>query len=191
MTSYIIVWPRSPARLSCASCACALRNQRDYDENSKGSEPLGHFSLRHVIRRAGLANLSDKTGYQRALPDRHMLLPMLAGKTSKPEGVRRGSHCNSRAGLAVAAQLLSDSSRSAVTRPHYAWAQAGRANRNVMSPSVPDRAFAVLSQYVVECLGHQRLEASALATCQRVHGERHLGCEETCDLFATLPAGRT
>jgi len=138
-----------------------------------------------------LANLSDKTGYQCALPDRHMLLPMLAGKTGDPEGVRQESHCSSRAGLAVTAKLLIDSSCSAVTRPHYAWAQADRANRNVMSRSVPDRALAVLAQHVVECLGHQRLEASALATCQRVHGERHLGCEETCDLFATLPAGRT
>ena len=117
-------------------------------------EPLAYTGVRHGIRHAGLANLSDKTGYQCALPDRHMLLPMLDEKTSEAEGMRREFHCNSKAALAVTAELLIDSSCSAVTRPHYAWAQAGRVNRNVMSQSVPDRAFAVLAQHVVERLGH-------------------------------------
>jgi len=190
MTRYITVW-LPPERPCCASHAYVLPEQRHHDENGKDLEALEYTGVRHVIARAGLANLSDKMGYQCASSDRHMHLPMLDGKTSEAESVRRGSHCNSRAGLAVIAELLIDSSWSAVTRPHYTWAQAGRANRNVMSRSVPNRAFAVLAQHVVECLGHQRLKASALATCQRVHGERHLGCEKTGDLFATLPAGRT
>lgn len=145
MTGYITVWAPSPARLSSAFRACALHDQRDHDENGKDAEPLEYTGVRHVIARAGLTNLSDKTGYQCALSDGHMHLPMLDGKTSEAEGVRRGSHCNSRAGLAVTAELLIDSSCSAVTRPHYAWAQAGRANWNVMSRSVPDRAFAMLA----------------------------------------------
>jgi hypothetical protein len=59
MTGYITVWAPSPAR---PSCACALRDQRDHDENGKDAEPLEYTGVRHVIRRAGLANLSDKTG---------------------------------------------------------------------------------------------------------------------------------
>ena len=62
MTGYITVWAPSPARPSCAFCACALRDQRDHDENGKDAEPLEYTGVRHVIRRAGLANLSDKTG---------------------------------------------------------------------------------------------------------------------------------
>jgi hypothetical protein len=65
--------------------------------------------------------------------------------------------------LAVTAEVLITSSGSAVTRLHYV-AAGCMANRNVVSRSVPDRALAVLAQHVVECLGHQRLEAPALPT---------------------------
>lgn len=39
-----------------------IARQRDHDENGKDAEPLEYTGVRHVIARAGLANLSDKTG---------------------------------------------------------------------------------------------------------------------------------
>jgi len=62
MTRYITVWVPSPERPCCASHACALRDQRDHDENGKDSVPLEYTGVRRVTARAGLANLSDKTG---------------------------------------------------------------------------------------------------------------------------------
>ena len=55
--------------------------------------------------------------------------------------------------------------------------------------SIADRALPMLAQDVVEGFGHQRLEASTLATCERVHCERHFGREEAGDLLAALAAG--
>ena len=59
-----------------------------------------------------------------------------------------------------------------------------------MAVSVSDRALAMLSEDVVECFRHQRLEATALPPRKRMHRKRHFGCEESCDLLAPLPAGR-
>ncbi|PAV92555.1 hypothetical protein WR25_08363 [Diploscapter pachys] len=46
----------------------------------------------------------------------------------------------------------------------------------------------MFAQYIVERLGHQRLEAAPLAPRQRVHREGHFEAEETGDLFAALTA---
>jgi hypothetical protein len=88
MTRYITVW-LPPERPCCASHAYVLPEQRHHDENGKDLEALEYTGVRHVIARAGLANLSDKMGYQCASSDRHMHLPMLDGKTSEAESVRR------------------------------------------------------------------------------------------------------
>lgn len=40
------------------------------DVNGKDTEPLEQTSERHVVRRAGLASYTGKTGYQCASPNR-------------------------------------------------------------------------------------------------------------------------
>lgn len=54
---------------------------------------------------------------------------------------------------------------------------------------IADRAFAMFAKNVVERFGHQCLKAPSLATCQRMHRERHFGREEPGNLLAALPAG--
>jgi hypothetical protein len=54
--------------------------------------------------------------------------------------------------------------------------------------SVPDRAFAVFPQHVVERFRHQRLKTSTLTPGKGVHSKRHVGAEESGNLFATLAA---
>lgn len=49
----------------------------------------------------------------------------------------------------------------------------------------------MLSQDVVERFCHQRLKATALPPRERMHRKRHFGGEESSDLLATMPAGRT
>jgi hypothetical protein len=68
------------------------------------------------------------------------------------------SQCEARSANTV--ELLIAFSGSAMTRR----TMRDRASRNLVWRSVPDRAFAVLAQHVVECFGHQCLEAPALPT---------------------------
>jgi len=68
------------------------------------------------------------------------------------------TQCEAR--LTDTIELLIAFSVSAMIRPHY----VRPSQSNVVSRSVPDWAFAVLAQHVVECFGHQCLEAPALPT---------------------------
>lgn len=63
-------------------------------------------------------------------------------------------------------------------------------NYDMLVDLITDRAFPMLSQYIVEGLGHQRLQASALPPGQRVHCKGHFGAEEAGDLFEALAARR-
>ena len=56
-------------------------------------------------------------------------------------------------------------------------------------PFNPQSAFAVLSQHVVQCLGHQGLEATATTSRQHVHRQQYFAAEETRDLLSAFAAG--